>query len=164
MITRCSLRTLISISTKLVSSLFPNLFFFFKSIIIHHREINRFGLFETGIVDSRKRSREVSSVAAAPMNLPPPKPSQVIHLSELLQNHNRKAPNVVSTGLRLSHEQSQNREQLLSSFSLLPVDLAGNIKRQRYELDRFIQTQVTKMWFSLPFSRKLFIYFLCVVC
>lgn len=82
---------------------------------------------------------EFSATATeAPMNPPPPKPSQVIDMSELPHNHNRKTLNVVSTGLRLSH----NREKLLSSFSMLPGDLAGEIKRQRDDLDRFLQTQV----------------------
>lgn len=82
------------------------------------------------------------SSAAAPMNPPPSKPPQVIALSALLQNRNGKTLNVVSTGLRLSHEQSQSQEQLLSSSSMRPGDLAGQSKRQRDELDSFIQTQV----------------------
>jgi len=129
-IVRCSLKTLLSlISPKLVSLLiipisFPNFFLQFHSIIT---------VFETG-VDSRKRSREVYSSAL--MNPPPPKPSQVIDITELLQ----KTPNVVSTGLRLFHDQSQNQQQF---FSSLPGDVTGKIKRQRDELDRFIQTQVS---------------------
>lgn len=81
------------------------------------------------------------SSAAAPMNPPPSKPPQVIALSALLQNRNGKTLNVVSTGLRLSHEQSQSQEQLLSSSSMRPGDLAGESERQRDELDSFIQTQ-----------------------
>ncbi|KAL1200631.1 E3 ubiquitin-protein ligase BOI [Cardamine amara subsp. amara] len=119
-----------------------------------HQDIH-FNFNKAEVVHSRKRSREVSSVAAAaPMNPPPPKPAQVIDLSELLQNHNREASNVVSTGLRLSHEQSQNQEQLLSSLSLLPGDLAGKIKRQRYELDRFIQTQGEELRRTLAENRE----------
>ncbi|KAL0738106.1 hypothetical protein Bca4012_014316 [Brassica carinata] len=107
-----------------------------------------FTFIKAGVVDSRKRSRAVPSVdniqlssVAAQMNPPPPKPPQVIDMSDLLQSHNRKTLNVVSTGLRLSHEQSQNQEQPLSSSSMLPGDLAGGSKRQRDELDRFIQMQ-----------------------
>lgn len=86
------------------------------------------------------------------MNPPPPRPPQVIDMRELLQNHNRKTLNVVSTGLRLTHEQSQNQEQLLSPSSMLPGDLAGESKRQRDELDSFIQTQGEEL------RRKLALY------
>ncbi|KAJ0232941.1 hypothetical protein HA466_0286180 [Hirschfeldia incana] len=79
------------------------------------------------------------------MNPPRPKPPQVIALSDLFQNHNRKTLNMVSAGLRLSHEQSQNQEQLLSSSSMLPGDLSGDFKRQRDELDSFIQTQAEEL-------------------
>ncbi|CAN7013377.1 hypothetical protein BRARA_C04565 [Brassica rapa] len=119
-----------------------------------------FTLIKAGVVDSRKRSRDVSSVGfiqfssvAAQMNPPPPKPQQVIGMSELLQSHNWKTLNMVSTGLlRSSHEQSQNGEQLLSSSSMLPGDLAGESKRQRDELDSFIQTQGEEL------QRKLALY------
>ncbi|EOA15574.1 hypothetical protein CARUB_v10005312mg [Capsella rubella] len=107
-------------------------------------------------VDSRKRSREVYSssvVVAAPMYPPPSKPPQVIDLSELFQT----PPNVVSTGLRLSHEQSQNhhQEQFLPSFSMLPGgELAGEMKRQKNELDRFIQTQGEELRRALAENRE----------
>ncbi|CAN8267216.1 unnamed protein product [Cochlearia groenlandica] len=89
-------------------------------------------------VDTRKRAREVSSVidldiTAAPMNPPPSTPPQYIV--------RRQNPNVVSTGLRLSQGQSQNREQRLSSFPMITGDFAGEIKRQSDELDTFLQTQ-----------------------
>ncbi|XP_010449576.1 PREDICTED: BOI-related E3 ubiquitin-protein ligase 1-like [Camelina sativa] len=114
-------------------------------------------------VDSRKRSREVYSSAvavAAPMNPPPSKPPEVIDLSELFQT----APNVVSTGLRLSHEQSQNhQDQFLSSFSMLPGELAGEMKRQRYELDSFIQTQGEELRRTLADNReRRYVELLCV--
>ncbi|VYS63054.1 unnamed protein product [Arabidopsis thaliana] len=96
-------------------------------------------------VDSRKRSREVYSSAL--MNPPPPKPSQVIDITELLQ----KTPNVVSTGLRLFHDQSQNQQQF---FSSLPGDVTGKIKRQRDELDRFIQTQGEELRLTLADNRE----------
>ncbi|EFH41406.1 ATP binding protein [Arabidopsis lyrata subsp. lyrata] len=88
-------------------------------------------------VDSRKRAREVSSVidldiTAAPMNPPPQTPPQVIG--------RRQAPNVVSTGLRLSREQSQNQEQPFLSFPMTG-DVAGEIKSQTDELNRFLQIQ-----------------------
>ncbi|CAN6913431.1 unnamed protein product [Brassica oleracea] len=118
-----------------------------------------FTLIKAGVVDPRKRSRDVSSVGfiqfssvAAPMNPPPPKPPQVIDMSELLRSHNQKTLNVVSPGLRLPHEQSQNQEQLLSPSSMLPGDLAGESKRQRDELDSFIQTQGEEL------RRKLALY------
>ncbi|ESQ39852.1 hypothetical protein EUTSA_v10000973mg [Eutrema salsugineum] len=89
-------------------------------------------------VDSRKRAREVSSVidlefTAAPMNPPPSTPPQFIGTG--------RNPNVVSTGLRLSQGQSQNREHRLSPFPMITGDIAGEIKRQTDELDRFLQTQ-----------------------
>lgn len=87
---------------------------------------------------------QFSSPAAAPMNPPPPKPQQAIDLSELLQNHNRLKFNVVpTTCLRSSQDhRSHNQEQLLSTFSMLSGDLGGEYKRQIYELDMFLQTQV----------------------
>ncbi|CAA0408125.1 unnamed protein product [Arabidopsis thaliana] len=88
-------------------------------------------------VDTRKRAREVSSVidldiTAAPMNPPPQTPPQVIG--------RRQNPNVVSTGLRLSREQSQNQEQRFLSFPITG-DVAGEIKSQTDELNRFLQIQ-----------------------
>ncbi|CAH8386796.1 unnamed protein product [Eruca vesicaria subsp. sativa] len=107
---------------------------------------------KAGLVDSRKRSREASSVdfiqfssAAAPMNPPPPKPPQAI---ELLQNHNRKMPCVTPSGLRLSHELSQDhQEQLLSTFS-------GEYKRQKNDLDMFLQTQSEELRCKLASYRE----------
>ncbi|XP_019087888.1 PREDICTED: E3 ubiquitin-protein ligase BOI-like [Camelina sativa] len=129
----------------------------------HHHPSHSLFLKSNGqeAVDSRKRSREVySSAVAAPMNPPPSKPPQVIDLSELFQT----APNVVSTGLRLSHEHSQNhQDQFLSSFSMLPGELAGEMKRQRYELDRFIQTQGEELRRTLADNReRRYVELLCV--
>ncbi|XP_010529996.1 PREDICTED: BOI-related E3 ubiquitin-protein ligase 1 isoform X2 [Tarenaya hassleriana] len=108
--------------------------------------------FINGGVDTRKRSREVSSVyetqvPTTPMNPPPP---HVIDLSQLQNRHRRsQPPNVVSIGLHLSpgdrHGQlqqcSSNQEQQFSSSPVFPGDLAGEIKRQSDELERFLQTQ-----------------------
>jgi hypothetical protein len=73
-------------------------------------------------------------ITAAPMNPPPQTPPQVIG--------RRQNPNVVSTGLRLSREQSQNQEQRFLSFPITG-DVAGEIKSQTDELNRFLQIQVT---------------------
>lgn len=73
----------------------------------------------------------------------------------------RQTPNIVSTGLRLSQGQSQNREQppSSSSFPMINEDIAGEIKRQSDELDMFLQTQVS-VFFNLvmifEFSEKFF--------
>lgn len=98
------------------------------------------------------------------MNPPPPKPTQVIDMSDLLQSNNRKTLNVVSTGLRLSHEQSQqNQEQLFSSSSMLPGDLAGGSKRQSDELDSFIQMQVFFLSKHDPNCGFVFSFCVCVL-
>ncbi|KAL0727646.1 hypothetical protein Bca4012_023739 [Brassica carinata] len=92
---------------------------------------------------------QFSSAAAAPMNPPPPR---AIALTELLKNHNRKMTNVVpSTGLlRSSQDHSQNQEQLLSTFSILP----GEFKRQRNYLDMFLQTQREELRRKLASNRQ----------
>ncbi|XP_009101452.2 BOI-related E3 ubiquitin-protein ligase 1 isoform X1 [Brassica rapa] len=92
----------------------------------------------TGVNNTRKRAREVIDLEnmTSPMNPPPSTPPQFIS--------RRQTPNVVSTGLRLSQGQSQNREQPSSSSSSFPMineDIAGEIKRQSDELDIFLQTQ-----------------------
>ncbi|KAJ0236805.1 SBP protein [Hirschfeldia incana] len=84
------------------------------------------------------------------MNPPP----QAIDLNELLQNHNQLKSTVAPTGLRLSHEHSQNQEQLLSTFSMLSGDLSGEYIRQRYELDMFLQTQSEELWRNLASNRE----------
>ncbi|CAH8311890.1 unnamed protein product [Eruca vesicaria subsp. sativa] len=88
-------------------------------------------------VNTRKRGREVIDLEnmTSPMNPPPSTPPQFIS--------RRQTPNVVSTGLRLSQGQSQNREQPSSSSSspMITGDIAGEIKRQSDELDMFLQTQ-----------------------
>ncbi|KAG7542471.1 Zinc finger RING-type [Arabidopsis thaliana x Arabidopsis arenosa] len=133
----------------------PSSFFFINSngqeandCSLQHQDTHFTNFINAG-VDSRKRSRKVySSVTTmAPMNPPPPKPSQVIDLTELMQ----KTPNVVSTGLRLSHDQSQNQQHFYSSLS---GDVTGKIKRQRDELDRFIQTQGEELRRTLAENRE----------
>ncbi|KAL0692882.1 hypothetical protein Bca4012_060062 [Brassica carinata] len=82
----------------------------------------------TAGVDTRKRAREVSSgtdldITASPMYPPP--------ISR------RQTSNVVSTGLRLSQGQCQNREHRLTTFPMI----TGEIKRQTDELDMLLQSQ-----------------------
>ncbi|KAH1074947.1 hypothetical protein J1N35_027275 [Gossypium stocksii] len=104
----------------------------------------------------RKRGREMAAVATtAPMNSfsLQTQPPQFIELSQL------QRPNVVSTGLRLSFgdqqhlHQNQNQNQsyehqhqnLVSSstafLSIISDELTTQIKRQREELDQFLQAQ-----------------------
>lgn len=86
----------------------------------------------------------------SPMNPPPSTPPQFIS--------RRQTPNVVSTGLRLSQGQSQNREQRSPSSSSFPMtneDIAGEIKRQSDELDIFLQTQVTVFFLNLVMILKI---------
>lgn len=111
-----------------------------------------------------------TSITAAPMNhysisMQSQQTPQLINLSQL---HNHHQPNVVSTGLRLSfgdqqqrqqqqqqqlqqtphhhHQQQQQQQNIMcqspSLLSFLSDDLASPIKRQRDELDQFLQAQV----------------------
>ncbi|XVF10955.1 hypothetical protein REPUB_Repub07fG0227800 [Reevesia pubescens] len=112
--------------------------------------------------NTRKRGREV---AGAPATITTPinsfslqtQPPQLIDLSQLHQ------PNVVSTGLRLSFgtdqqqnlqqnqnqnqrfQQQQHQQNLVSNssafLSIVSDDLGTQIKRQREELDQFLQAQ-----------------------
>uniref|UniRef100_A0A0D3AUU2 RING-type domain-containing protein n=1 Tax=Brassica oleracea var. oleracea TaxID=109376 RepID=A0A0D3AUU2_BRAOL len=93
----------------------------------------------TAGVGSRKRAREVSSVidldiTASLMNPTPSTPPQFI-------GRRGQTANVVSTGLRLSQVQCQNREHRLTTFPMITRDIAGEIKRQTDELDILLQTQ-----------------------
>ncbi|OMP08182.1 Zinc finger, RING/FYVE/PHD-type [Corchorus olitorius] len=107
----------------------------------------------------RKRGREVTGALPTPINSfsLQTQPSQLIDLSQLHQ------PNVVSTGLRLSfggdqhqnlnqnqnqsfqhHHQQQQQQNLVSNSGFLSIvsdDLATQIKRQREEVDQFLQAQ-----------------------
>ncbi|XWS49196.1 hypothetical protein CRYUN_Cryun13aG0143200 [Craigia yunnanensis] len=122
----------------------------------------------------RKRGREVAGAAiTSPINsfslqMQPP---QLIDLSQLHQ------PNVVSTGLRLSfgdqqqnlqqnqnqsyqqqqqhHPQQQNLVSNSSAFlSIVSDDLVTQIKRQREELDHFLQAQGEELRRTLAEKRR----------
>ncbi|TYI91414.1 hypothetical protein E1A91_D03G190800v1 [Gossypium mustelinum] len=118
-------------------------------------------------INQRKRGRELVTGTAAittPMNsftlqTPPP---QMIDLSQL---HHHHQPNVVvSTGLRLSsgdQQQSQNhgylqqQQQPSSAFlSIISENLGIQIKRQREELDQFLQAQGEELRRTLAEKRQ----------
>lgn len=116
-------------------------------------------LFNNNNNNPRKRGREVAGAAiTAPINSysMQTQPPQLIELSQL--HH----PNVVSTGLRLSfgdqqqklqqhqnqnqnqsyRQQQQQQQNLVSNSSVFASDdLVTQIKRQRDELDHFLQAQ-----------------------
>ncbi|GLT34681.1 hypothetical protein SLA2020_091840 [Shorea laevis] len=108
-------------------------------------------------------------------------PTQLIDLSQLHnhQQHQPHQPNVVSTGLRLSfggdqqqlqqnqnqqfqyhrHEQQQQQQKSLvpqssALLSLLSEDFAAQIKRQREELDQFLQAQGEQLRRTLAEKRQ----------
>ncbi|GMJ06071.1 hypothetical protein like AT1G32740 [Hibiscus trionum] len=100
----------------------------------------------------RKRGREAA--VAPPINSfslqTQPQPTQLIDISQL------QRPNVVSTGLRLSFGDQQQHLQQNQSYerqhqnlvpnssalwSVISDDLGTQIKRQREELDQFLQAQ-----------------------
>ncbi|XP_065879262.1 BOI-related E3 ubiquitin-protein ligase 1-like [Euphorbia lathyris] len=113
----------------------------------------------------RKRAREVASSTTAGITTATPihpfsLQQQTSHLIDLSQLHNNQSQqNVVSTGLRLSfgdqqiqqnqHYQQQQQQQqqnfLCQSsstiLSLLSEDFTSQIKRQREEIDQFLQAQ-----------------------
>ncbi|KAK8578922.1 hypothetical protein V6N13_142177 [Hibiscus sabdariffa] len=116
------------------------------------------------INNPRKRDREVAAGAAIttpinPFSLPPP---QLVDLSQLYK------PNVVSTGLQLSsgdQRQSQNHSypqqqhsSLLSNssafLSIVSDNLGAQIKRQREELDQFLQAQGEELQRALAEKRQ----------
>lgn len=135
---------------------------------------NNNNISNTNNSNPRKRGREVAGAAiTAPINSfsLQTQPPQLIDLSQLHQ------PNVVSTGLRLSfgeqqqqqnlqqnqnqsyqqqqqhhhHTQQQNLVSNSSGFlSIVSDDFATQIKRQREELDHFLQAQVP-FFFSFSF-------------
>jgi hypothetical protein len=122
----------------------------------------------------RKRGREVATATGVSSSAPinpiyslQSQASQLIDLSQL-HNHHHHPPNVVSTGLRLSFGDQQQRQQLQqqqhqqqqqqqqqqqlqqqhvcqssSAFlSLIAEDFASQIKHQRDEIEQFLQAQV----------------------
>lgn len=124
-----------------------------------------------------------TSITAAPMNhysisMQSQQTPQLINLSQL---HNHHQPNVVSTGLRLSfgdqqqrqqqqqqqqlqqtphhHQQQQQQQQNImcqspSLLSFLSDDLASPIKRQRDDLDQFLQAQGEQLRRALAEKRQ----------
>ncbi|GMJ15088.1 hypothetical protein like AT1G32740 [Hibiscus trionum] len=107
---------------------------------------------------NRKRGREVAGAAVtmAPMNSfsLQTQPTQLIGVSQL--HH----PNVVSTGLRLSsgdrQQKLQQNQNLVSDSSAFmgSDDLATQIKRQRDELDHFLQAQGDELRRTLAEKRQ----------
>ncbi|GLU05483.1 hypothetical protein SLE2022_225830 [Rubroshorea leprosula] len=110
-------------------------------------------------------------------------PTQLIDLSQLHNQQQQHQPNVVSTGLRLSfggdqqqlqhnhihnpqfqyHRQEQQPPQQQQQspvshssalLSLLSEDFAGQIKRQREELDQFLQAQGEQLRRTLAEKRR----------
>ncbi|XP_039011786.1 BOI-related E3 ubiquitin-protein ligase 1-like [Hibiscus syriacus] len=116
----------------------------------------------------RKRGREVevADITTTPMNSYSlqTQPTQLIDISQLPQ------PNIVSTGLRLSfddrqqklqknHNQSYRQQQnfVLDYSAFLPMvsdDLVTQIKRQRDELDYFLQSQGEELRRTLAEKRQ----------
>ncbi|GLT49086.1 hypothetical protein SLA2020_226680 [Shorea laevis] len=130
-------------------------------------------LFGNGGNNPRKRGREVAAAAtanttgvAAPINSfsMQTQPTQLIDLSQLhnQQHQQLHQPNVVSTGLRLSFGEQQPPQQQQQSpvshssalLSLLSEDFAGQIKRQREELDQFLQAQGEQLRRTLAEKRR----------
>ncbi|KAL4280636.1 hypothetical protein GQ457_03G021590 [Hibiscus cannabinus] len=119
------------------------------------------------INNPRKRDREVAAITTPinPFSLrTQPPPPQLVDLSQLHQS------NVVSTGLQLSsgdQRQSQNHsypQQQQQHLSLLPNssaflsivsdNLGAQIKRQREELDQFLQAQGEELQRALAEKRQ----------
>ncbi|KAF5729663.1 SBP family protein [Tripterygium wilfordii] len=133
--------------------------------------------FNNGATNPRKRGREVetpSTGIATPINTyTMQQQTQPLRLIDLSQLHNHPQQNVVSTGLRLSfgdqqqqqlqqnHHYQQQQQQnfacqspggsLLSSVS---EDLAMQLKRQRDEIDQFLQAQGEQLRLTLAEKRQ----------
>ncbi|KAK8650275.1 hypothetical protein V6N13_139920 [Hibiscus sabdariffa] len=125
-----------------------------------HLFFNNNNMADANSINPRKRGREVTAGAAA-INSFSQQPPQLIDLSQLHK------PNVVSTGLRLSFGdqqpcQNQNfqsqQQNLVSSpadfLSIVSDDLATQIKRQREELDQFLQAQEKELRRTLAEKRN----------
>lgn len=134
--------------------------------------------------EGRKRGREITAAANAAgiiarMNSysMQTQQTQFIDISQL--RNRQQQPNGVSTGLRLAfcggdhqqlqqnqnqqfqfHRQEQRQQQSLvsqssaASVSLLPEDFAAEIKRQREELDQFLQAQGEQLRRTLAEKRR----------
>lgn len=147
-----------------------------------------FGFFAaSGINRRNKRSREAIAMAPPPakeelVNLFTLQPQQSTSFVNMAQLHNRvsaspsRAPAaLVSTGLRLALDEQQQQQQqqeskrlkaLCYSSSPMPFvsfsdELAGQMKRQDEELDRFIKEQVIDDF--APHTIRLFRWFVCSV-
>ncbi|KAL5815037.1 hypothetical protein ACOSQ3_025834 [Xanthoceras sorbifolium] len=126
----------------------------------------------------RKRGREITApntttttISAAPIFSMQNQTPQLINLSQL-HNHQQTNVNVVSTGLRLSfgdqqqqqqlqqtHQQQQQQQQNIicqspSFISLISEDFGSQIKRQRDELDQFLQAQGEQLRRTLAEKRQ----------
>ncbi|KAK8614169.1 hypothetical protein V6N13_122540 [Hibiscus sabdariffa] len=120
-------------------------------------------------INPRKRGREVAAGAAMNSFSLQMQPPQLIELSQL-----HRQPNVVSTGLRLSfgdkqqsqnpnfqnqqQQQQQQQQSLVSSstafLSMVSDDLGTQIKRQREELEQFLQAQGRELRRTLAEKRN----------
>ncbi|KAK7263356.1 hypothetical protein RJT34_30944 [Clitoria ternatea] len=118
---------------------------------------------DNGSNNSRKRPREDAEVPNVININPFSHPPQLIHLSQLHNiNNNQQQQNVVSTGLRLSFDDQQQRLQLhqqqashSSSFlSILSQGLASQIKQQRDEIDQFLLAQGEQLRRALAEKRQ----------
>jgi E3 ubiquitin-protein ligase BOI-like protein len=146
--------------------------------------------FEAGGNNPRKRGRTAPTATTTTTTInklcmqpqTQPQPLSTTQLIDLSQLHNHRSyhpqpnPNVVSTGLRLSfgdqhHQQQQNHHYQQQNFGtstcqssgLLSIseDFSTQIKRQRDEIDQFLQAQVPK--FSLLNCADLCFFFFFVV-
>lgn len=128
--------------------------------------------FEAGGNHPRKRGRAaptattkttaINKLCMQPQTQPQPlSTTQLIDLSQLHNHrvyHPQPNPNVVSTGLRLSfgdQQQQQNHQYQQQNFGTSTCqssaflssseDFSTQIKRQRDEIDQFLQAQVPKL-------------------
>ncbi|KAL4341146.1 hypothetical protein GQ457_08G025730 [Hibiscus cannabinus] len=112
---------------------------------------NNNNIADTNGINPRKRGREVTAINSFSLQMQPP--PQLIDLSQLHK------PNVVSTGLRLSFGDqhpchNQNFQQNPAFLSIVSDDLATQIKRQREELDQFLQAQEKELRRTLAEKRN----------
>ncbi|CAK7356233.1 unnamed protein product [Dovyalis caffra] len=118
----------------------------------------------------------INQFCMQPQPQPQPQPLLTTQLIDLSQLHNHRNhltqpnPNVVSTGLRLSfgdrdQQQQQNHHYQQQNFgtstcqssallSVLSEDFSSQFKRQRDEIDRFLQTQGEQLRRTLAEKRQ----------